>query len=152
MTAPAPTRPTILAPDAAGGQTLPMRLFGFAFCLALLLAACGDDTGGGGGDGGSGSSYDSIAALNDDLAAAGIDCALEYEGLADDSREISQCEIDGAQATLNIWYDDALLDATVEAASGSAPVAYGANWSVAVTSPQTASAVAEALGGMTAPE
>ena len=128
-----------------------MRLLTLGFSLALLLASCGDDTGGGGDDSASGPSYDTIAALNDDLASARRDCALEYEGLADASREITQCEIDGEQAILNIWFDDALLEATIDAASESAPIAYGANWSIAVTSTQTASEVAEAVGGMTAP-
>ncbi len=126
--------------------------------LALGACSSGDD---GGDDGGADtteagttedlSSYETIAALNEDLAAAGIECTLEYEGLVDDTREISQCTIDGGQAVLTVWYDEALQDAFLapEGAEPPAAVAYGANWTVETTDPATATAVADAAGGTT---
>jgi hypothetical protein len=54
--------------------------------LTLLAGACGDDSESGGGTE-SGSSYDTVTALNNDLAAADISCELEYEGLEDADRD-----------------------------------------------------------------
>jgi ABC-type glycerol-3-phosphate transport system substrate-binding protein len=93
------------------------------------------------------SSYETITDLNEDLAAAGIECTLEYEGLVDEVREISQCPIDGALAILTVWYDDGLL--TDFLATDPAAVAYGVNWTVELSDPATATAVAEATGGTT---
>jgi len=130
----------------------------------LLLTGCGDDDGDGGGetteaaDGSDRrdlSSYDTVAAMNEDLAAAGIECALEYEGLVDDlGNEISQCTITpegGApeQAILHVYEDLAVLDALV-APEGAPPppgVAYGANWAIEAGTPETAQILADALGG-----
>lgn len=132
-----------------------------ALALALLaLAACGGDDGGGGepaadtaGDGAATelSSFDTITELNDELSAAGIACALEYEGLVDDTREISQCTIDGGQAILTVWYDAELQEAFLapEGAEPPAAVAYGENWSVETSDAATAASVAEAAGGTT---
>ena len=127
--------------------------------IALLtLAGCGGDDGGGTGatTGGSEtteaaaedlSSYETISDLNDDLAAAGIECTLEYEGLVDEVREISQCPIEGAPAILTVWYDDGLF--TEFLATEPAAVAYGANWTVELSDPAVATSVAEATGGTT---
>lgn len=111
--------------------------------LTLLLGACGDD--GDGGDGGS--SYDTLTALNGDLAAADIECELEYEGLQDADREISQCVIDGEQAVLNVWFNDDLRQAVIDESGDT--VAYGANWTIQVSSPEVAARLAEALDGQT---
>lgn len=115
--------------------------------LALLAGACGDDGGGGDEDATSGSTYDSVTALNGDLAAAGITCDLEYEGLKDADREISQCVINDEQAIVNIWFNDELRQAVID--ESGAGVAFGANWTVQVATPETATEVAEALGGAT---
>lgn len=127
--------------------------------IALLaLAGCGGDDGGESTDttGGSEttvaptedlSSYETITELNEDLAAAGIECTLEYAGLVDAVREISQCPIDGAPAILTVWYDEGLL--TDFLATDPAAVAYGANWTVELSTPASATAVADAAGGTT---
>jgi hypothetical protein len=133
--------------------------------LVLGLAACGDDDGGaegtdggsattqadGGSDapGGDGSEFDDVAALRDELVANGIECELDYEGLADEEREVSQCVIEGEQAVISIWYDPALRDEVVNAAADlpQAALATGANWTVEVTSAAVAQTVADALGG-----
>ena len=70
-------------------------------------SGCGGDDGGGDdartrtdGDGArptTCSSYETITDLNEALGAAGIECALDYEGLVDEVREISQCTIEGAR-------------------------------------------------------
>jgi hypothetical protein len=112
--------------------------------LTLVATSCGDD--GSGGDS-SGSSYDSLTALNEDLAGAGISCELEYEGLTDADREISQCVINDEQASLNIWFNDELRQAVID--ESGATVAYGANWTVQVGTPETAQQVADALDGAT---
>jgi hypothetical protein len=123
----------------------------------LALVGCGDDGGSeteetvGDGDEAVLSSYEDIASLNDDLAAGGIECALEYEGLTDDTKEISQCTIEGSQAILTVWYDTSLLEEIVAPPEGEPPpgVAYGENWSVELTSGDEAVArsIAEAAGG-----
>lgn len=112
--------------------------------LALLLGACGDDSGGGSA-GNDLSSFDTVTALNAELASGGITCELDYEGLKDADREISQCVIDGEQATLNIWFNDELRQAIIEESGDTA--AFGANWTVQVATADTASAIADALGG-----
>jgi hypothetical protein len=122
------------------------RLMMILVALALLGSACGDD-GGSGDDRSGGSSYDTLTALNEDLAAADISCDLEYEGLKDADREISQCVIDGESTTLNIWYNDELRQAVIDGSGET--VAYGANWTVQVATPETAQQVADALGGTT---
>jgi hypothetical protein len=124
----------------------------------LALAACSDDSGGGDSGGATTteasaelSSYETISDLNETLAAGGIDCPLEYEGLTDDIHETSICTIDGEQAFLDVWFDAADLAALV-APEGSAPpaaVAYGANWSVQTSTPELAARVADAAGGTT---
>jgi hypothetical protein len=136
-----------------------------ALALVLGLAACGDDDSGseatdggtatteaGGGDavGGDGSEFDDVAALRDELVANGIECELDYEGLADEEREVSQCVIEGEQAVISIWYDPALRDEVVNAAADlpQAALATGANWTVEVTSADVAQTVADALGGV----
>jgi hypothetical protein len=140
------------------------RLATVAIGLLLLGAACGgDDGGGGGGDdtsadtteapGGDLSSYDTVADLNESLSAADIECNLEYEGLRDEDKEISQCTIEGSQAFLTIWFDTAFVQEIVapEGAEAPAAVAYGENWTVELTppTPETAAAIADAAGGTT---
>ena len=92
-----------------------------------------------------------ISDLNEDLAAGGIECELEYEGLADEVRELSQCTIDGGLAILTIWYDDGLMNDFLapEGAEPPVAVAYGEDWTVELTDPATAATVAEAAGGTT---
>jgi ABC-type glycerol-3-phosphate transport system substrate-binding protein len=124
----------------------------------LTLAGCGGDDGGEAADTTNGSettaattedlsSYETISDLNDDLAAAGIECTLEYEGLVDEVREISQCPIEGTPAILTVWYDDGLFADFL--ATDPAAVAYGANWTVELSDPAVATSVAEATGGTT---
>jgi hypothetical protein len=123
----------------------------------LALAGCGDDGGGdsGGTDGTDAapelSSYETVSDLNDALASGGVECNLEYEGLTDDTHEISQCTIDGGQAILTVWYDDSLLQEFVAPEGVDPPeaVAYGDNWTVEASTPETAATVAEAAGGTT---
>ena len=127
------------------------RLLVVLAAVVLIGSACGDDGSGtassGGGASSDGSSYETITALNDDLAAAGITCELEYEGLTDADREISQCVINDEQASLNIWFNDGLRQAIIDAAPTT--VAYGANWTVEVATPETARELADALNGNT---
>ena len=112
--------------------------------LTLLLGACGGDSDNG-SSGGDGSTFETVTDLNADLAGADISCTLEYEGLKDADREISQCVIDGEQATLNIWYNDELRQAIIDESGNTA--AYGGNWTVQVGSAETATTIADALGG-----
>lgn len=111
--------------------------------LTIIVAACGGDD----AEGGGGSTFETVTALNAELAAADIDCALEYEGLKDADKEISTCVIDGEQATLNIWFNDDLRRAIIDASGNT--VAYGDNWTVQVATPETATRLAEALDGST---
>ena len=132
------------------------RLATVAIALLLLGAACGDD--GGGEDSGDDtspdtseaqadlSSYDTVADLKDALSAEGIECTLEYEGLVDEDKEISQCTIEGSQAFLTIWFDTAFVQEIVapEGVEPPTAVAYGENWTVELTppTPETASTYA----------
>jgi hypothetical protein len=99
------------------------------------------------------SSYETVADLNADLTAAGIECTLEYEGLVDDDKEQSICTIDGSQAFLTIWFDASFVTEVVapEGLEPPAGVAYGENWTVELTppTPAAATAIAEATGGTT---
>ena len=131
--------------------------------IALLtLAACGGDDDGSSSEAEPGSdtteataedlsSYETVSDLNDALAAADIECALEYEGLVDEVRELSQCTIEGGQAILTIWYDDGLFQDFIAPEDGTPPaaVAYGDGWTVELTAPAAAAAVADAAGGTT---
>jgi ABC-type glycerol-3-phosphate transport system substrate-binding protein len=131
-----------------------------AIALLVLSACGGDDSGGSTADDGGTettaasadlTSYETVSDLNDALAAAGVQCELEYEGLVDEIRELSQCTIDGGQAILTIWYDDDLMNEFLapEGADPPAAVAYGEDWTVELTDPATAATVAEAAGGTT---
>ena len=141
-----------------------LALLFLALALVVGLAACGDDDdsdGGGNGTettaapedgespGADGSEFEDIASLRDALGEAGIACDLEYEGLADDDREVSQCVIEGEQAVISIWYDPTLRDEVVAGAEslGGAAMAAGANWTVEVATGPVAERVAEALDG-----
>jgi hypothetical protein len=123
------------------------RLTILLMALVFLAGACGDDSAGDGGGGSAGSTYDTVTALNDDLAAAGISCDLEYEGLKDADREISQCVINGEQANLNIWFNEELRQAVIDGSGDT--VAFGANWTIEVTTADNAEQLADALDGAT---
>jgi hypothetical protein len=143
------------------------RLLPLAFVPMLLLAACTDgddddgttaeedstDTEDGAGtdvDVSSLPAYDDITAMNADLAAAGITCNLEYEGLVDDTgKEVSLCTIDGQQAQLTRYPDSTTVEALVATDTPIGAIAYGQNWTVQIDTPATAEAVATALGGET---
>lgn len=122
----------------------------------LLVAACAGDDGGGGDGGGSStteaaadlSTYESVAAIADDLNAAGIACTLEYEGLRDGTREVSLCAVNGEYTELSVWVDPSeAATSGAAAAQGGDPFVEGANWTVDVETAATAQAVAAALGG-----
>ena len=126
--------------------------------VVLALTSCGGDDDGGSADTGASSegtqvavedlsSYETVADLNAALAADGIDCTLEYEGLVDEVRELSQCTIEGGQAILTIWYDDGLFTDFVGGTP--AAVAYGENWTVELADPTVVATVADAAGGTT---
>lgn len=86
-----------------------------------------------------------LALLLDDVAGG---CALEYEGLVDDQREVSICTLGDEIAELSVWEDTDALDAVVASAEGSGdPVVAGPNWTVDVTGTALAGDVAEATGG-----
>ena len=145
------------------------RLLAFAFIPLLLLAACTEDDGDGDGDEGTDTSaeedgtatgdgvdlsalpaYENITAMNTDLAAAGITCNLEYEGLVDDTgKEVSLCTIDGQQAQLTRYPDSTTVEALVSTDAPIGAIAYGQNWTVQVDTPETAASIATALGGET---
>jgi hypothetical protein len=141
------------------------RLLAFAFLPLLLLAACTSDDDGDEGtdttaaeDGTADSdvdlsalpAYENITAMNTDLAAAGITCTLEYEGLVDDTgKEVSLCTIDGQQAQLTRYPDSTTVEALVSTDTPIGAIAYGQNWTVQVDTPATAEAIATALGGET---
>ena len=92
-------------------------------------------------------SYDDLAALQEAIIGAGRTCELEYEGLEDSDKTLSICVIEGEQATLTIWNDSADVEALVGADLDLELVAYGANWTIDVATPENAQAVAVALGG-----
>jgi hypothetical protein len=128
-----------------------------AVVALLVLSACGgDDSGGGDADDDGAatstaaeaelSSYETVADLNEVLTGAGIECNLDYEGLVDEDKEISQCTIEGAQAYLTIWFDEATV---AEITDPQPPgVAFGQNWTVELTNGDeaTAASVAAAAG------
>jgi hypothetical protein len=136
-----------------------------AIALLVLGAGCSGDDGDSEDPGGTTagteaespsedlSSYETVADLNEALAAGGVECALEYEGLVDEDKEISQCTIDGSQAFVTIWFDESFVTDIVapEGAEPPAGVAYGRNWTIELTppTPATATAVADAAGGAT---
>jgi hypothetical protein len=123
---------------------------------ALALVACsGDDDSGGDGGGPTTtaaadlSTYATVADLSDELDAAGLACALEYEGLKDDTREVSLCAVNGEYTELSVWVDPQEASAAGLAADDAEdPFVEGANWTIDVETAATATAVAEALGGV----
>ena len=141
------------------------RLLPLALCPLLVLAlACSDDEGSDGGDSGSDTTaasggadsvdlsglpaYDTITALNEDLAAGGVSCTLEYEGLVDsDGKEVSLCTINGEQAQISVYPDSTTVQALVEADATLGALVYGQNWTVQLDTEPTAQTVATALGG-----
>ena len=99
------------------------------------------------------SSYGTIAALHDAVVDGGFECTLEYPGLKDDvtSNEVSICTIEAETAYLTIWGDPANLAEFAASSDGSTgTVALGSDWTIAVTSADLASRLADELGG-TAP-
>jgi len=98
------------------------------------------------------SSYPGVVALADALTAGGMSCTLEYEGLRDDTRELSLCTISGEQATLSIYNDPAIVDAFLASTDdGIGSTAVGANWTIDVDSLALATELAQVLGGTVKP-
>jgi hypothetical protein len=133
----------------------PLRRGALAGTLVVLVAvvalsACSGDSDGSSNRGGAerqGPEVADVVELGGLLDAAGIPCALEYEGLVDDRREVSICQIDGGQATLTVWDDPAELDLfMVEPMSGPGATTVGPNWTIDVASEATAERLAGALG------
>jgi hypothetical protein len=126
------------------------------FLLALFPACSDDDTAddAAGGTAGSGSApaYEDVASLAADLDGVADGCALEYEGLEEEGRQVSICTLGGEVAELSVWEDRQALDDLAAAAEDSGdPVVVGSNWSVDVSDPALASQVAEATGGAVRP-
>ena len=93
--------------------------------------------------------YATVQELAAVLDAGGLPCALEYEGLEDDDKQLSLCTLGGEQATLSIWRDPSQLDAFLASpATGPGATAVGANWTVDVGSVEMATQVAEVAGGV----
>lgn len=100
-----------------------------------------------------GSTYGSIAALQEAVVDGGFTCTLEYPGLRDDAtaNEVSICTIGDETAYLTIWGDPAKLIEFASSSDGSTgTVALGTDWSISVASADLAGRLAGALGG-TAP-
>jgi hypothetical protein len=137
------------------------RTVAAACALGLILAgtACSDDEPAptatdqsevpASGDRADLSTYDSVSTMAEALTAAGMPCALEYEGLRDAGKELSLCTLEGEQATLSIWFEPEQLDEFLVADLGaSGAVAVGGNWTVDVSTDALAGRVADALGGI----
>jgi hypothetical protein len=90
-----------------------------------------------------------LATMAERLRDEGIDCVLEYEGLADGDTTVSICVVGDTQVTLRIWDDPASVQAFVQSGLASDRTAYGTNWTVDAREPQVAARVAGALGGRT---
>jgi hypothetical protein len=149
-----------------------------AVVVALLIGACGDDRGtesttttggeptttaGRAGTGPTGGSeatspspslddlpeFATVADLRDALVAGGLTCELEYEGLEDGDKVVSICVIAGEQALLSIWNDPGALAEFTGSDAVTPQVVYGANWTIDLSTPQTAALVAAALAGRT---
>lgn len=132
--------------------------------LVLGAAACSSNGTTGAGDPSStsaaptgvtetGSTYGTIASLQEAIVDAGFTCTLEYPGLRDDAtdNEVSICTIEDETAYLTVWGDPAKLSAFASSSDGSTgTVALGSDWSVSVASEDLAGRLATALGG-TAP-
>jgi hypothetical protein len=94
------------------------------------------------------STIPSVVEISNRLAAAGITCVLEYEGLRDAGRELSLCVIDGDRATLTVWDDPSLLEEFLASDIGRQGVtAVGHNWTIDLQEATVAERVAAALGG-----
>jgi hypothetical protein len=124
-------------------------LLGLAVTLlaTAALSACGSDDGA--APAREGGEVANVVELGGRLEAAGIPCALEYEGLVDGSREVSLCQIDGGQALLTVWEDPTALDVFMdEPMTGPGATVVGPNWTIDVAEPATAERIGEALGGV----
>lgn len=100
-----------------------------------------------GGDA-AGERADTVADLAGQLGGVADGCALEYEGLTDDQREVSICTLGSDIAELSVWTDENALDALIADTDGSGdPLVAGPNWSIDVVDPALADEVAEATGG-----
>lgn len=133
--------------------------------VTLLVAGCGDDDDAPAADDAPEVTTDdgSDITSEDDEAASQVatvadlallledvedGCALEYEGLTDDQREVSICTLGGEIAELSVWTDEAALEGLIDDAAGSEdPLVAGPNWSIDVVDAELADAVAEATGG-----
>jgi len=124
--------------------------------VMLATTACG------GSDGGDAttdspeptdSSFPSVIALADALTESGLSCTLEYEGLRDDTRELSLCTVKGEQATLSIYADPSTVTAFLISPDqgGVGATAAGANWTVDVDSEALATQIADAVDGTVKP-
>lgn len=125
-------------------RTPPRRgLLVAALVVLGVLGGCGDDA-----DSGSGTRVDDVAALAAELDGVAQGCALEYEGLTDDQREVSICTLGGEVVELAVWTDlDALRELRASSEGSGDPVVTGANWSVDLSDADLAEEVAEATGG-----
>lgn len=135
-----------------------------AAALVLGASACSSDGTGGAGASSStsaaptgvtetGSTYGSIASLQEAVVDGGFTCTLEYPGLRDDAtdNEVSICTIEDETAYLTVWGDPAKLAEFASSSDGSTgTVALGADWSISVATEDLAGRLAETLGG-TAP-
>jgi hypothetical protein len=116
------------------------------FALTSLAGCGGDDDGTGADTTRGGPEVANVVGLGVLLNEAGIPCDLEYEGLVDDRREVSICQIDGGQATLTVWDDTTALDRFMtEPMSGPGATVVGPNWTIDVANPRTAERLALAL-------
>lgn len=119
------------------------RSLALVVALALPVLACGDDDGDA-----EGPRVDDVQALADQLDGVSDGCALEYEGLVDEQREISVCTLGDEIAELAVWSDPDALDELVTSVEGSGdPLVTGANWSIDVRDADLADQIAEATGG-----
>lgn len=120
-----------------------LRRIALAAALTLVAVACGDDD-----DATSAGSVDDVQALAAQLDGVADGCALEYEGLVDDEREISICTLGDEVAELAVWSDTGALDELASRTDGSGdPLVIGPNWSIDVRDETLADQIAEATGG-----
>ena len=108
---------------------------------AVALTACG---------GGGGSSYDSVSAIRDKLAAADLECSgYKQNKEVMGAKEDGSCEIDGDTATITIYNSADQREQIREAFSAFASGFNidGDRWSVNVPTKSMADEIADALGG-----
>ncbi|MGK2929709.1 MAG: hypothetical protein ACSLFO_09055 [Acidimicrobiales bacterium] len=95
-----------------------------------------------------GDRVETVTDLAGQLDGVADGCALEYEGLTDDQREVSICTLGSDIAELSVWTDETALEGMIADTDGSGdPLVSGPNWSIDVVDPALADEVAEATGG-----